>query len=291
MRLDTTRAWFHLAGALLAYLLSLAIAGINWHLLLVRLGVSQRLLVTQAVFLSSQPLKYLPGNAAHYLVRVSMGHGQGLKISSAGTSIGLEILFSIAAGLAVIAGGWLVAPSAIGMVAPYLPSTEATAALLIAAVSAPVLLAGAARIAPQRVPQWARPFLMRMRQMGSTAVIVFLLVQAGGFVALGIATEEAARAIQPALELPISIAIVAFAAAWIVSTVSIGVPAGIGVREAALMAGLSAFVEPALAVSVPIALRLVTLCGDGVAFVAGLVLSGAARRRGGGSVLLHRSRP
>ena len=74
--------------------------------------------------------------------------------------------------------------------------------------------------------------------------------------------------------LPVIIAL--GAGAWILGFLAPGAAAGIGVREAALIAGLSDGLGVADAALIALAFRASTLIGDAVLFLAGLALSTGA---------------
>jgi hypothetical protein len=66
-----------------------------------------------------------------------------------------------------------------------------------------------------------------------------------------------------------------FALAWVAGFVTPGAPAGFGVREAILITLLKPVYGAGVALGVTIALRIVTMIGDGIAF--GLTLLAARR--------------
>jgi len=63
-----------------------------------------------------------------------------------------------------------------------------------------------------------------------------------------------------------------FAVAWVVGFITPGAPAGVGVREAVLVAALTPLYGNEVAIGISALLRLVTILGDGFAFLIGLFL-------------------
>ncbi len=61
-----------------------------------------------------------------------------------------------------------------------------------------------------------------------------------------------------------------FAVAWITGFLTPGAPAGLGVREAVLVAALSPVVGRGTALGITVSVRLVTTITDGIAFLIGL---------------------
>ena len=63
-----------------------------------------------------------------------------------------------------------------------------------------------------------------------------------------------------------------FAVAWVAGFVTPGAPAGLGVREVVLVAALTPVYDHETAIGVAAMLRMVTVLGDGLAFLIGFGL-------------------
>jgi hypothetical protein len=63
-----------------------------------------------------------------------------------------------------------------------------------------------------------------------------------------------------------------YAVAWIAGLVTPGAPAGLGIREAILVGTLSQIFDAGTALGVTISMRVVSILGDGIAFVAALII-------------------
>ena len=62
-----------------------------------------------------------------------------------------------------------------------------------------------------------------------------------------------------------------FSLAWVVGFVTPGAPAGLGVRDAIIVTGLTAVYGAGIAVGLTVLLRFVTISGDGLAFASGVL--------------------
>ena len=62
-----------------------------------------------------------------------------------------------------------------------------------------------------------------------------------------------------------------FSLAWVAGFVTPGAPAGLGIRDAILVTGLSAVYGAGIAIGLTILLRMTTISGDGLSFASGIV--------------------
>lgn len=283
-----------LGGAFVYAALGVLLATAWWWLSRVY-GDRPRLVHGIAVWGRSQIAKYLPGNVFHYVQRQILGRRAGLRHQSLLAGHVLESLaLFLAAGLLAclaFAGGE-------GSIAGELRRSRW---LLLLALAAAALLAWPAfdRLA-RRLPgigpwmadlphlDWHESF----RRIGPA-----LALQAGFFAG----TAGLLHAIDLAwngvgLAWPATVWI--YALAWSLGTVTPGAPGGLGVREAALTLGLGemAGVDPAYAAGVALALRVVTVVGDVLLYLAAFRLdlpspSDPSPGRPGRSDAVERERP
>jgi hypothetical protein len=242
----------------IGYAVALILLASAWGMLL-SAGLGQRLpwLQVVRVYGRSQVLKYIPSNVLHIAGRQLIGGRMGwpqLPIAAASllevllqvTAVillvsllgrhGLEGLMPdvsrpwlVLAGLALIAGGWLVL-----YLAPMIPA--------LGERFRAVNLRGLAR--DRHIP-----------------VALFLLLTF--YFACGILLWALTSAIQGTWSwhgIPAMCQV--FAAAWLVGFVSPGVSAGLGVREATLLVLLGPSLGEPTAMSAALAMRLVTTLGD-----------------------------
>lgn len=211
------------------------------------------------IYARTQIGKYLPGNVFHLLGRhvTTRGLGVGDKPmlwAAAAEAVGLILAASLIAGIgaAWYAGGLAATPGA--NLAPWLVATGV--ALLGGAY------AGSRMRAARRWLGWTagRP-LAGLVPAGLLHVAFFLA--SGGIMWALLTTAGAA--------VPVTAVATAVAAAWISGFLVPGAAAGVGVREAVLIAALTPLAGEAPATLVAVAYRAVTVGGDATLFAIGLL--------------------
>jgi glycosyltransferase 2 family protein len=248
-------------GALLYGLAGLLLSS-AWYQLLGAGSTTASIRSHHAVYGRTQIAKYLPGNVFHLVGRQvigrRLGHGQGrLALASL-----LEAL------LLVLVAGALSLP----LVWHWLDQ----GLLWIGAFAAPVLALIAVR--------WAHRHGLALRDLAAGAdrgslpaglcllravalYALFFLVVAAIFWMLALSVSEASR---PAIELAGSVPVIALA--WLVGFATPGSSAGIGVREAVLIAALEGTLGAPASALIALALRFVTVGGDVMFLTLGMTL-------------------
>lgn len=261
----TSRTAAALAGAMGLYLIMILTGSGAWLLLLRSVGGEVSPTEVLTIWGQAQAGKYLPGNVGQYLGRAALARRHGIPLHRSALTLVFETtgLIVTAAACALLAGTSLTSPWKIGLLAA-------------AAVAAPYLLihvlerwfSGALerRLGVTRLP---RP---SVATLGGC-----MALYAVGFVCWGLSFELLARGLFGAgSDLSWARVVPAFALSWVAGFVTPGAPAGLGVREALLVGGTAPLYGPGTALAAALALRLVTVLGDGLAFLAGLALQ--ARR-------------
>ncbi|MCU0957515.1 MAG: flippase-like domain-containing protein [Hydrogenophaga sp.] len=262
-----TVAVFVLAAAGIA--MTSAFIGLMWMLLLrdqsIRLPVGQAMQIVAI----SQIGKYLPGNVGHFAGRAVMGRTAGVPMGVTAGTLLIEMAWTLAigAGFSALALVFYLDSSArISLPQVGIVELGALAVLLLAgpwlgihAVNrlAPALSArvgGGKPLAPPRL---------------GTALMVSVLLTVCFFV-LGVALQLQAVWFFQVEQAPLLPLTFLFAAAWLVGYVVPGAPGGLGVREAMMVVLLTPVVGSGAAVGLGISMRLVTLTGDGLAFLLGM---------------------
>jgi len=240
-------AWYHLLGA-------------------GRTGTPPRL--HHAVYGQTQIAKYLPGNVFHLVGRQMMGRRLGYNQGRLALASVLETL------LLLLVAGCLSLPILI----PRLDGDL----LLILAVTSVVLALIAARWR-STMPLGALLDLVGRSDHSRVLVarsIAWLLLRSlllyGSFflAAAAVLWMVATSVTDPGhgrLGLADGLSVVAFA--WLIGFVTPGSSAGIGVREAMLIAMLEGTFGPAASGLIAIALRLVSVVGDGIFFALALMIA------------------
>ncbi|HYU32888.1 MAG TPA: lysylphosphatidylglycerol synthase domain-containing protein [Thermoanaerobaculia bacterium] len=248
------------AAATGIYLLMLLAGSAAWFLLLRSAGAETSLVTVLAVCGLGQAGKYLPGNVGQYLGRAALARQHGIPLHKSVLTLGFEttglIVTAAACALLTGAGGSLAAPWKIALLAA-------------AAVAAPFLLVHVLerwfpgilkeRLGVERLP---RPSVAAL----GACLALYAAVFAGG----GLSFDLLARGLFGAgSAVSWWQAVPAFALSWVLGFITPGAPAGLGVREALLVSGTAALYGPGAALSTALAFRLVTVLGDGIAFLAG----------------------
>jgi hypothetical protein len=214
----------------------------------------------------------VPGNVGQYLGRAVLARRHGISLRDSAFTLLLETAGLILAATAcgALAGGTSFAPG--GRIA----------LLAAAAIAAPCLfLLGVRWLAPRlRTTRAHLPAAWR-EKLGSgplpipsaATLIACLALYALSFCSGGAAVHLLARGLFAVPPGAWTLAVPAFALSWVAGFVTPGAPGGLGVREALLVAGTAPFYGPGPALSVALALRVVTVLGDGIAFLLGLAFS------------------
>jgi len=254
------------AGAIGLYMMSLLAGALAWFLLLRGAGEGPSLRAVLVVCALGQAAKYVPGNVGQYLGRAVLARRYGVSLRDSAFTFLLETagLILAAAACGALASGTSVAPG--GRIA----------LLAAAAVAAPCLfLIGVRWLAP-----WLRHHLPAAwrEKLGSgplpipsaATLIACLALYVLSFCSGGGAVHLLARGLFAVPPGAWTLAVPAFALSWVAGFVTPGAPGGLGVREALLVAVTAPLYGPGPALSVALALRVVTVLGDGLAFLAGL---------------------
>lgn len=252
------------AGAVAAFaasvgLYQLALAGgaAAWTVLLAATGERPRYLPVLAVQLVSQAAKYLPGNVAQYAGRTVLAARLGHAPANVLVTLVVETACAVIAGVAFA-------------LATLEEALLWRAGAVLLAVTAAGVLAGAL---------FRRPGFRRLARLppegggapGLGAWLACIGCNWATFALLGLGAALLARAFFGAAA-PFPRLAGVFAAAWVAGFVTPGAPAGLGVREAVLAGGLRPLYGPEVALALPLLFRLVTVAGDGAAFVLGTLL-------------------
>lgn len=271
--LSSARAAIWIGPLLAVYFTSATVSGYAWHRLLRATGEATRLRPVLAILLVTQIAKYVPGNVAQHIGRIGLARAAGYGTARVVATLAIETVLVIAvAGLIAIsvlaAGGpgWLAGtPIGDGVRPPILILTGLAGGLLV--------LAGMPWF-KRRVPDlWHR--LSRgapVGRPGGGVLLLCALFYAANFLAIGICLDLLALQVFEAGQSHLARLIGVYAVAWVLGFLMPGAPAGLGVREAVLLAALGPIYGTATAVGLSVALRIVTALGDGLLFLAGLAL-------------------
>ena len=220
-----------------------------------------------------------PLQPRHHQGRVAVGRMRGISAASCAASMLCEQLLTVSSAVLFMASGYLLAPADFGPLERYLPAAPWVAAFLLAAAITPMVLGTVANRVGRWMPGRLRPALLELRNLGLPHILGFVAVCCGVFVILGVTVARVAEAVAGAPVLPIAAAAVGFAAAWVLGLITPGAPGGMGVREAILVVCFAPLVGDGEAFTIALALRLVSILGDGTAFLIGFAGDRLLRRR------------
>jgi hypothetical protein len=255
-------------GGVLLYGMAGLLLSSAWYQLLNASAAPASLRCHHAVYGRTQIAKYLPGNVFHLVGRQVMGrrlgHGQARLALASLLEALLLVLTAAVLSLPVV---WRWLDQDLWLVLLAVP---------VLALIAACLVRGHRPSALRRLGTDRDPAGGVLRLLGAAALYaLFFLVVAAIFWLLALSVSESGRG---AIDLAGSIPVVALA--WLAGFATPGSSAGIGVREAVLIAALEGTLGAPASALIALALRLVTVGGDVVFFVLGVALGPGGRRPG-----------
>jgi hypothetical protein len=262
------------AGVTLAVVLffaTMVIAGFAWYVVLRASGDQPQLSAAMMTIMLSQFAKYLPGNFAHVIGRVMLARSYGCSMPRVIFAMTFETGWVIAAAVAVSVIALLVGEAGHLAALPDFGGAWFAAALAVVAIGVPAIGAWSLK-------RWRPRPLTKL--LGDTSVslpgiaptIICFALYCGGFIVAGAALEFLAQGLFGTGESRFALMTGVFALAWVAGYITPGAPAGLGVREAVLLAVLGPIQGAETAVSIAVVLRACTLAADGIGFLVGLVI-------------------
>ncbi|NVJ70236.1 MAG: hypothetical protein HWE08_07780 [Alphaproteobacteria bacterium] len=246
-------AWAWAAGLGIAHLGLLWLLAEAWRSLVARTG--EHCLPAQllhASFLGAQVAKYLPGGVFHILGRHTWLAGKGAQHKHLAKAAVLE-----SASMVFVAG---MLACVVGAVLAFLTDYQLVVPLI---GTVPVWLFGGGTF----LSALGLGIMPRMLGAFSTLfptvlIALFFIGQSVLFIVCASAViQDASFQIVPV-----------FLFSWILGFVVVGAPGGLGVREAALVVLSAGTIQPAEALLIGALFRIVTMIGEGLAYLAALVL-------------------
>lgn len=267
--LSMPSAWLAVVIGSLMFSLSYLPSAYIWRRLLLWRGIEVAPVQALALLLRTIPAKYLPGNVAQ-----PMGRAAGLALAGAPLRSSVPTLIEEAAlslGAAFflgLAAASVVSASYPDAMASALPWTLVALSLGAVAVLSSLAMDGGLQEWAVSISPVGRP--VRILSITAGYAVVMLLIGSAmwisSFPVTGVNIADWALILS------------AFLIAWTVGSLVPGAPAGLGVRDAAMVWMLSPhFAESAVVIAA--VARLTTVLGDGLAFLAGLLLLGQGTAR------------
>ncbi|WP_165780476.1 lysylphosphatidylglycerol synthase domain-containing protein [Leptospira haakeii] len=250
--------------ALFIYTGNFLIAGTIWFILLKDYGAKIEWKETLRIISVSQFGKYLPGNIGQHVGRVVLANEKEVPIITT-----LQTLF-IESAILAIAG---ISISVLGFFFYSFQSFHDSRIVIIQLI----VLALVALFLPKFfffiVNRYAKGRLLKFT--GGVQLRIpklFALIQVSvlyiiTFFNIGIVLDLIAKNIFEYPDSNIFLLTTAFAWSWILGYLTPGAPAGLGIREAIIVASLSSQYEPGIAIGLSVILRFITTIGDGAVFL------------------------
>lgn len=264
--------WRAVPAAMAPYLVAYAALALAWQCLLRLLGLRLAAPRVLGIYLTAQFAKYLPGNVGHHAGRVYLASHAGLPAFGVGLSMLLEMLLIIGCALA------LSLPLAPVLARAAQGGGGLTLAVGIGAGGL-VLLACAFALRRHPVVQSAghhlRTVLAQLRPASAGYLAGAIVLTLAG---LALAGASLLVLCGPGSSGQLMQVVALVCGAWIVGFLTPGAPAGLGVREAVLLGGLTTLFERQTAVEASVMFRVVSVGADLVALACGLLLRRMPRR-------------
>ncbi len=271
-----------IAVAVIAYLVVVLLAGVSWLIYLRSLGEPARPRIVLPIFAIAQFGKYIPGNVAHLAGRVALAAQAGLAHERVLASMALEIAWLVLASV-FVAGAALALTGRAGLTTQGAPlSGIMLGGLAIAALLVPIAGTVFLRHLPRRLRERV-PGLIQVQIPGAWPLVGAFAIGCLNMLLMGVMIVILESTVLRGSGRGYLAATGVFALAWVAGFITPGAPAGLGVRDAILMTGLTPMYGAGTALGLTVILRLVTSAGDGVAFLIGLAFRTASSRRSGQS--------
>ena len=254
-------------SAVAFYALIIPVSAFAWTRILSDLDERWSLWQLSCIMGSTQLAKYVPGNIAQHIARVSLALKQGMKTGAFTTSVAVETALAILACLVVASTLAIANPMIWSVIAPHLSPSDIQPILL--ALILIVDMAFLVMLSPLKdsVITYSRRGLSAVLMIRPLTLLLTITAYACNYLLIGAGLFLLAQSMGVANILNYSILTAAFAWAWIVGFLAPGAPAGLGVREGILALIFNQFADEATVLTLVIVLRLVTLMGDCVWFI------------------------
>lgn len=279
-RFASASALLGIAIAALFYASIIPISAWAWRQLLRGSNVRRPWRELLEIMAITQMAKYIPGNVGVHLGRAAMSIAKGIPGRPLGVSLVVETLLAVMAAVLVGLVGIALSGPGSRVSGDEIDASLWTAAtvvvviillgLLLRFIGAPML----ARLAPRQawlLSDGIAPDTFRSAQAFAAYTI--------NYVVIGVGIALMSYVLLPGIAHDPALLCASFAIAWVAGFFTPGAPAGLGVREGLMLIILASGYSEADALLIVIALRLATMLGDTVSFLAGYVLLLDSRKR------------
>ncbi|WP_220771096.1 lysylphosphatidylglycerol synthase domain-containing protein [Shewanella sp. MBTL60-007] len=255
-----------LSLALLLYLVCFAFTSIAWHRLLVSTGQNTQICQVTTIILISQFGKYIPGNFSHHLGRAVLAHRTGLTSQSISITMTCEIIIVIISAAVIGITAFILNRSLLLSIVPNVSKFSLYLSLII-----PLTLIISIFFIPKTF-HYLKSYVSNLKFPSKRALSECYLLYTFSFLVFGWILYLITTA-YPKVEFTNYWFLTAsFTIAWLLGFITPGAPAGLGIREAALISLIAPVYGSGLALSLAVTLRMLTTLGDGLGFLLGLTI-------------------
>ena len=263
-------AYRSLIYATVVYCVTMLVGAGTWSMLMYDAGESSSFTKLSKVFLLSQFAKYIPGNIAHHLGRIALARSYDIGISRVTFTMILETSITIIAGVFASSIALFYQGERLLGGDYYFSKVWQFGFLISAGLVS--LIAVAWALGRARPKLFAKLTGDGAINIPKTRVLALsLLLYLLSFLLMGLVVYLILFGVFEVSEVPFWVVTGIFALAWVAGFITPGAPAGFGVREAILITLLKPLYGGGIALGVTIALRIVTMIGDGIVFVVTLL--------------------
>lgn len=240
---------------------------VAWRLLLRSSGYNLGFGASLAMICVSHIGRYLPGSVGMYVSRIALARRYGIPPSAAGAALVPETAWAISSGIIVV----LASSLAFGtkMLDPSIGSLSLALCPLM--IAFPFVMKPLLRRISAYYP-WLRTMLLGLDGVNLRTAIFCLFAYSYNVCVVGLSLAVVVAALSPDTTFRPLLGIFAFSIAWIAGLIAVPAPAGIGVREAALLGVLGPVIGVGPAIAAALIHRVLTLVADAGIFGAGMLL-------------------
>ncbi|MER5420568.1 lysylphosphatidylglycerol synthase transmembrane domain-containing protein [Streptosporangium roseum] len=253
-------SWQSLVLSLVAVVAALCSGMMTWRALLADLGSPLPFRQAAKVFFVGQLGKYIPGSIWPVLAQMEMGRELGVPRSRSAAAFFLTMPVQLGSGLVISAVTLLAALP--GTAAPY--AWVFLLIPLLAVVFEPRVINAVLGFGLRKLRR--EPLERPLTRRGMLTALGWALL---GWTAYGLHLAAVVHEFGPSGMSAVVFSIGAFALSWCLGIMTFVVPAGAGVREAAMVVVLAPVLDRGSAIAVALCSRIVIILGD-------LVCAGAA---------------
>ncbi|PJZ26611.1 hypothetical protein CH352_04735 [Leptospira hartskeerlii] len=252
------------ALSLCIYTANILIGGIIWFVLLKDYGAKMEWKEALGIISVSQFGKYLPGNVGQHVGRVVLANEKEVPIITTLQTLFIESAILAIAGISISILGFF-SYSFQSFYDSRIIIVQLTLLALAALFLPKLFFFLVNRFAKGRLLKFMGGVQLRIPKFFTLVIVSILYIVT--FFNIGIVLDLVAKVVFEYSDSNVFLLTTAFAWSWILGYLTPGAPAGLGVREAIIVASLASRFEPGIAIGLSVILRFITTIGDGAVFL------------------------